>query len=131
MERTIEELCEELYQSLQTIEKLQTSEAVISYLAATKAKEDLENAIKPILKSQKKSYESAHLNLIYQYRAKRLPVYDIPGIKTEAWAGAVLEEKVNSELFNALMEKLPDMKKYILDVKEVDVSAVIIKKKKD
>ena len=129
MERTLEELCELLATQKKSLKSLEEDSKIAEYKKSLEAEKELTDQIKSIIKTNQKSYESQSLKIVYQYRSKKTTMYDIPGIKTQGWANAVLEEKVNDERFNALMEAVPDMKNYITGIKEVDVSAVIIRLK--
>ena len=129
MERTLEELCELLATQKKSLKSLEEDSKIAEYKKSLEAEKELTDQIKSIIKTNQKSYESQSLKIVQQYRSKKTTMYDIPGIKTQEWANAVLEEKVNDERFNALMEAVPDMKNYITGIKEVDVSAVIIRLK--
>lgn len=128
MERTLGELCELLSLQRKRIQKLKENEYVKLYLEASQAEEDILKEVKPIIKNAKMGYETDSIVLQYQPRFKRLREFNIDLVKSQKWGMAVIEEKVNEETFDALSSTITDPEKYYT-VKEVDVSAVIIKDK--
>jgi Zn-dependent oligopeptidase len=140
MEKTIGELCEILSLQRKRIKRLSEDPNVQEYINACKMAEEVLSEVKPIIKTAKKSYEDENIVLTYQQRMKRLKEFNVPLVKEQSWAKYVIEERVKEDIFDSLVEASKDLTGVELDsvihnpesfysVKEVDVSAVLVKDK--
>ena len=110
------------------VQELKENEIVQSYLSAVESQEAILKEIKPIIKNAKQGYEAEHIILQYQPRFKKQREFDIPLVKEQKWGSAAIEEKVNEEVFDALLPTIPEPERFY-KIKEVDVSAVLVKDK--
>ena len=123
------------------VQELKENEIVQSYLSAVESQEAILKEIKPIIKNAKQGYEAEHIILQYQPRFKKQREFDIPLVKEQSWAKYVLEERVKEDIFDSLVEASVVMNgnlqlettienpERFYSVKEVDVSAVLVKDK--
>ena len=141
MEKTLEELCELLHLRRKKIKELKENQAVQDYISCLESEELILKEVKPIIKNAKQGYEGEHIILQYQPRYKRLREFNIELVKEQKWAEHVIEEVVNEQHFDALVaaSEATDGKieldttitepERFYKVKEVDVSAVLVKDK--